>query len=76
MTVAVRTPRRDRTARFTQRDIARAIKGAVSAGMKVVGTRIEPDGALVLIYAGAEGVAPSAVAPLDDWLEKRRARAA
>jgi hypothetical protein len=57
------TPRRDRTARFSQRDISRAIKGAVAAGMKVVGTRIEPDGALVLIYAGAEAVAPSPGTP-------------
>jgi hypothetical protein len=48
-----------RAARFTQRDLARAIKGAVAAGMKVVGTRIEPDGTLVLIYGDAGAVVSS-----------------
>jgi hypothetical protein len=75
MTAAVRVPRASRAARFTQRDITRAIKAAVAAGMKVVGTRIEPDGAFKLIYAGAsDDLRTAGGSALDRWLEEKRAR--
>jgi hypothetical protein len=69
---AIHTPRPSRAAPWRQRDLTRALRAAVSAGMQVVGTRIERDGAFVLIYAGAEGVA-SPRGALDQWREGRRA---
>jgi hypothetical protein len=60
----VAAPRPSRAARFTQRDLTRALKAAVAAGLKVVGTRIEIDGTLVLTYGDAGDVVSSGN-PLD-----------
>jgi hypothetical protein len=36
---------------FTQTDIARALKGAMSAGLKVARAEIDPSGKIVLTFA-------------------------
>jgi hypothetical protein len=64
MTIAVRAPRSSRAARFTQADIARAIKGALAAGMRVAEAMVTKDGEIRLIFVAAEGVARL---PKNDW---------
>jgi hypothetical protein len=45
-----------RAARFTEADLARAIKAALNAGLRVVSARIERDGAMLLVFASGEAV--------------------
>jgi hypothetical protein len=47
-----------RPARFTQRDLVRALKAAMQAGLQLASVRIEPDGAILLI-PGTPQVVPS-----------------
>lgn len=55
--------------KFTQRDVERATRGAIKAGVTIDRIEIRPDGAIVVIAAGAE---PQSVSALDDELEKWR----
>ena len=64
MSGTARQSRAGRAARFTQRDIVRAIKGAVAAGMRVAEAMVTRDGDIRLVFVTAEGVAPS---PKNDW---------
>jgi hypothetical protein len=48
--------------RFTARDLKRAIKAALAAGLAIGSVRIEPDGAIVLLT----GDVPSSAGP-NDW---------
>lgn len=51
--------------KFTQADVARAIKGASKGGMNVECVEITPDGKIVLISAETTG--DDARNPLDVW---------
>jgi hypothetical protein len=73
MTAPIRPPRASRAPRFKQRDLERALKGALAAGLQVAGTLFHPDGRFELRYAGAGDVAPSAGSALERWREERRA---
>jgi hypothetical protein len=42
-----------RPARFSQRDLTRAVKAAQAAGLAVVRTEITRDGRLILVHEGA-----------------------
>lgn len=42
-----------RRASFKQADATRALKGAVAAGLKPTGYRIDPTGAIVVMFTGA-----------------------
>jgi hypothetical protein len=53
-----------RPATFKQADLARALKGALQAGLKVAEAIITRDGGIRLIFVTAEGVAPL---PKNDW---------
>jgi hypothetical protein len=64
MTVAARAPRSSRAARFTQRDVARALKGALEAGMRVAEAMVTRDGDIRLVFALGATV-PSSGNPLD-----------
>lgn len=48
-----------RQARFTQADIARAVKGARKAQLEIAAVRIEPDGSITLIPGSPASVQPS-----------------
>ena len=61
---AARTSRPSRAARFSQRDIARAIKGAVLAGLRVSAVEVAWDGTIRLVLTEA-GAVPSSGNPLD-----------
>jgi hypothetical protein len=65
MSAAVRTPRSSRAARFTQPDIARALKGALAAGMRVAEALVTRDGDIRLVFVTADG-APSSRNEWDD----------
>ena len=56
--------RPSRAARFTQRDLVRAIKGALAAGMRVAEAMVTRDGDIRLVFAEAGAVAQSGN-PLD-----------
>lgn len=56
------TPRKRRPPRFSQRDLARAIKTFVQAGLQVAAVRIEADGALVIVPG-----TPAAVLQQNPW---------
>ena len=47
-------------ARVRQRDLVRALKAALQAGLQVASARIEADGAMQLVFATARGMASSA----------------
>ena len=58
---------------ITQADIARALKGVASAGLKVA--RLEIEGGKIVIYS-SEGVRQEPASELDAWRDKRNARSA
>lgn len=63
-----------RPARFTQADIARALRGVESSGV-VARVEVKPDGTIVIV----PGEAPKAESPadaLDSWLGGRDAHSA
>ncbi|WP_372425840.1 hypothetical protein [Salinarimonas chemoclinalis] len=60
-----------RPAPFTQADVARAVKGAASAGLRVGRVEIAPDGRIIVV--SAEAAAPREPSdPFDAWKESRR----
>ena len=56
MAVPART---SRAVRFTQADVARAVKAALKAKLPIGSIRIEPDGSILIVTAQPEDVAPS-----------------
>ena len=64
MTAPIRPPRPRRAARFTQSDLARALKAALAAEQRVAEALVTRDGDIRLIFVTAEGVAAS---PKNDW---------
>ena len=50
---------------FTQRDVTRALKGAVQAGLHVVEALVTRDGDIRLIFGAPQAVPSSTVNPLD-----------
>ena len=58
---------------FKQADVSRALKGAVSAGLKPCRAEIGADGRIVLVF---EGAPPEPVTEFDQWKAKRHARSA
>ncbi|OQW45371.1 MAG: hypothetical protein A4S16_13535 [Proteobacteria bacterium SG_bin6] len=53
-----------RAARFKQGDATRALRAAVAAGLKPSGCRIEPTGAIVVLFADG---APGKVGAANPW---------
>jgi hypothetical protein len=49
----------NRPATFRQAELTRAIKGAEKAGKTVIGTTIDPDGKMRLVYATAAANQPN-----------------
>jgi hypothetical protein len=64
MTAAARKPRGP--ARFREKDVARAIRGARAAKIPIAAVRIEPDGSILVIPGTPPAVATSAPNPWDD----------
>jgi hypothetical protein len=64
MTAPIRQPRPSRAARFTQRDVARALKGALACGVRVERVTIDRDGRIDVVLAEAGTVAQSEP---NDW---------
>lgn len=58
---------------FRQADVARAVKGAVSAGLKVGRVEVDQDGRIVIV-SGEETARPDTA--FDEWRAKRDARPA
>jgi len=59
--------------RFTQADVARALKGALAAGCQVRGFAITPEGAIRVEFASKEAE-NSSLDPFDNWKARRDAR--
>lgn len=58
---------------FKQGDVARALRAANSAGMKVARVEIEPNGKLCVVMIDGDRVEQPA-SPFDAWKEGRDAR--
>jgi len=61
-----------RPARFTQADVARAVRGAKRADLSIAEVRIEPDGAIVIIHGEPHSAAQSS--KFTDWDEDLSSR--
>ena len=67
----------NRTHRVKQADVARAVKGATAAGLKVSRVEIGTDGRIVLVSGdSAREEPPPAQSAYDAWRAKRDARSA
>ena len=64
MSAPIPTPRASRAARVKQADVARAIKGALATGLKVVAVEVAWDGTIRLVLSETAAV-PSSGNPLD-----------
>jgi len=58
---------------FRQADVSRALKGAVSAGLKPCRAEIQADGRIVLVFE-ADPALKGDVSPLAEWRARRGAR--
>jgi hypothetical protein len=54
--------------KFTQRDVARAAKGAKAAGLNVTGVEVDVDGRIRVIVGGPLSIVPDDINPFDRWL--------
>ena len=61
-----------RSHRFKQVDVSRAVKGATAAGLKVSRVEIDADGKIVLVSGDAAPKGPAS--DFDTWKGKRDAR--
>lgn len=52
--------------KFRQRDLTRALKGAIAAGVQIARVEIDPSGKIVLQLGGGERVEPSN--EFDKWM--------
>ena len=62
------------TCTFRQRDVTKAVKAMVAAGVGVARVEIDRDGKIVLISRGLDQALESEPAPLDVWRASRGAR--
>jgi hypothetical protein len=53
---------------FRQADVTRAVKGAVAAGLNVVGVKVNPQTGAIELVTGESTVQDST--PLDEWMAK------
>jgi len=60
------------SARFTQADVAKALKGAFAAGFDVGAVEIGPDGAIRIVRMDEK--AKNSSDPFDEWKATRDAR--
>jgi hypothetical protein len=58
-----------RPSSFRQRDLTRAVKAVISAGLCVAGVKVSTDGNIEVVTTGAERIADST--PLDNWMASR-----
>ena len=64
--------RRPAVARFTQRDLTRALKAAVQAGLQVAEALVTRDGDIKLLFSAGAAVSKSEPEKaLNEWLGKR-----
>jgi hypothetical protein len=61
-----------RPSSFRQQDVTRAVKAVVTAGLRVSGVKIDPQGAIEIV-TGDERVQDSN--PLDTWMAKHAGEA-
>jgi hypothetical protein len=54
-------------ARFTQRDLTKAVKAVVAAGQPVVSVRVEKDGAIIVTVGGADKTEAARNAAGNSW---------
>ncbi len=55
---------------FRQRDVTKAIKAAVAAGVDVARVEIDTTGKIVIVTGKNTGLAENSVSPLDTWMAK------
>jgi hypothetical protein len=58
---------------FKQADVSRALRGAVSAGLKPARAEIDASGRIIIVFGEANA---EPVTDFDDWKAKRDARPA
>jgi hypothetical protein len=59
-------------ARFTQGQLAKALKATKAAGLPVSRVEIDPDGRLRILIGDGERAAEAPQTPFDLWKEKQR----